>query len=99
MNSKEIIKNEIVKSIESNNNQKKAMSNNEVNGNVNNKDNTMSINLEVIDALRQAVTMNCFENKKCHFASIGSDGLPVCGCKDDQHDCKRIRNTRTLSLM
>lgn len=76
MNSKEIIKNAIVKSIESNNNQEKAM----------------SINLEVIDALRQAVTMNCFENQKCHFASIGSDGLPVCGCKDD-HDCKRILNT------
>lgn len=93
MNSKEIIKNAIVKSIESNNNQEKEMRNNEVNGNVNNKDNTMSINLEVIDALRQAVTMNCFENQKCHFASIGSDGLPVCGCKDDQHDCKRILNT------
>ena len=93
MNSKEIIKNAIVKSIKINNNKDKAMSNNEVNGNVNNKDNTMSINLEVIDALRQAVTMNCFENQKCHFASIGSDGLPVCGCKDDQHDCKRILNT------
>ena len=90
---KEIIKNEIIKYIESNNNQEKAMRNNEVNGNVNNKENTMSINLEVIDALRQAVTMNCFENQKCHFASIGSDGLPVCGCKDDQHDCKRILNT------
>lgn len=76
MKSKEIIKNAIVKSIESNNNQEKAM----------------SINLEVIDALRQAVTMNCFENQKCHFASIGSDGLPVCGCKDD-HDCKRILST------
>lgn len=93
MNSKEIIKNSIVKSIKINNNQEKAMRNNEVNGNVNNKENTMSINLEVIDALRQAVTMNCFENQKCHFASIGSDGLPVCGCKDDQHDCKRILNT------
>lgn len=92
MNSKEIIKNAIVKSIESNNNQEKEMRNNEVNGNVNNKDNTMSINLEVIDALRQAVTMNCFENKKCHFASI-ENGLPICGCKDDQHDCKRILNT------
>ena len=78
MNTKEIIKNEIIKSIESNNNKEKAMSNNEVNGNVNNKDNTMSINLEVIYALRQAVTMNCFENKKCHFASI-ENGLPVCG--------------------
>ena len=89
---KEIIKNEIIKSIESNNNKEKAMSNNEVNGNVNNKDNTMSINLEVIDALRQAVTMNCFENQKCHFASI-ENGLPICGCKDDQHDCKRILNT------
>lgn len=76
MNSKEIIKNAIVKSIKINNN----------------KDNTMSINLEVIDALRQAVTMNCFENQKCHFASI-ENGLPVCGCKDDQHDCKRILNT------
>ena len=92
MNTKEIIKNEIIKSIESNNNKEKAMSNNEVNGNVNNKDNTMSINLEVIDALRQAVTINCFENKKCHFASI-ENGLPICGCKDDQHDCKRILNT------
>ena len=70
MNTKDIIKNEIIKSIESNNNQEKAMISNEVNGNVNNKDNTMSINLEVIYALRQAVTMNCFENKKCHFASI-----------------------------
>ena len=89
---KEIIKNEIIKFIESNNNKKKAMSNNEVNGNVNNKDNTMSINLEVIYALRQAVTINCFENKKCHFASI-ENGLPICGCKDDQHDCKRILNT------
>ena len=76
MSTKEIIKNEIIKSIES----------------INNKDNTMSINLEVIDALRQAVTINCFENKKCHFASIES-GLPICGCKDDQHDCKRILNT------
>lgn len=92
MKSKEIIKNAIVKSIESNNNQEKEMRNNEVNGNVNNKDNTMSINLEVIDALRQVVTMNCFENKKCHFASI-ENGLPICGCKDDQHDCKRILNT------
>ena len=89
---KEIIKNEIIKSIEKNNNKEKAMSNNEVNGNVNNKDNTMSINLEVIDALRQAVTINCFENQKCHFASI-ENGLPICGCKDDQHDCKRILNT------
>ena len=89
---KEIIKNEIIKSIESNNNKEKAMSNNEVNVNVNNKDNTMSINLEVIDALRQAVTINCFENQKCHFASI-ENGLPICGCKDDQHDCKRILNT------
>ena len=89
---KEIIKNEIIKYIESNNNKEKAMSNNEVNVNVNNKDNTMSINLEVIDALRQAVTINCFENKKCHFASI-ENGLPICGCKDDQHDCKRILNT------
>ena len=89
---KEIIKNEIIKSIESNNNKEKAMSNNEVNGNVNNKDNTMRINLEVIDALRQAVTMSCFENQKCKFASI-ENGLPVCGCKDDQHDCKRILNT------
>ena len=89
---KEIIKNEIIKSIERNNNKEKAMSNNEVNGNVNNKDNTMSINLEVIDALRQAVTINCFENQKCHFASI-ENGLPICGCKDDQHDCKRILNT------
>ena len=61
---KEIIKNEIIKSIESNNNQEKAMISNEVNGNVNNKDNTMRINLEVIDALRQAVTMSCFENQK-----------------------------------
>lgn len=92
MNSKEIIKNAIVKSIKINNNKDKAMSNNEVNGNVNNKENTMSINLEVIDALRQAVTMNCFENQKCHFASI-ENGLPICGCKDDQHDCKRILNT------
>ena len=82
---KEIIKNEIIKSIESNNNQEKAMRNNEVNGNVN-------INFEIIDALRQSVTINCFENKKCHFASI-ENGLPVCGCKDDQHDCKRILNT------
>ena len=89
---KEIIKNEIIKSIEINNNKEKVMSNNEVNGNVNNKDNTMSINLEVIDALRQAVTINCFENQKCHFASI-ENGLPICGCKDDQHDCKRILNT------
>ena len=89
---KEIIKNEIIKSIESNNNQEKSMISNEVNGNVNNKDNTMSINLEVIDALRQAVTINCFENQKCHFASI-ENGLPICGCKDDQHDCKRILNT------
>lgn len=78
MNSKEIIKNAIVKSIESNSN--------------NENENTMSINLEVIDALRQAVTMNCFENQKCKFASI-ENGLPVCGCKDDQHDCKRILNT------
>ena len=92
MNTKDIIKNEIIKSIESNNNKEKAMSNNEVNGNVNNKDNTMSINLEVIDALRQAVTINCFENQKCHVASI-ENGLPICGCKDDQHDCKRILNT------
>lgn len=92
MNSKEIIKNAIVKSIKINNNKDKAMSNNEVNGNVNNKENTMSINLEVIDALRQAVMMNCFENQKCHFASI-ENGLPICGCKDDQHDCKRILNT------
>ena len=89
---KEIIKNEIIKSIESNNNQEKSMISNEVNGNVNNKDNTMRINLEVIDALRQAVTMSCFENQKCQFASI-ENGLPVCGCKDDQHDCKRILNT------
>ena len=58
---KEIIKNEIIKSIESNNNQEKAMINNEVNGNVN-------INFEIIDALRQSVTINCFENKKCHFS-------------------------------
>ena len=64
---KEIIKNEIIKFIESNNNKKKAMSNNEVNGNVNNKDKTMGINLEVIDALRKAVTINCFENKKCYL--------------------------------
>ena len=85
MNSKEIIKNAIVKSIESNNNQEKAMSNNEVNGKVN-------INLEILDALRQSVTINCFENKKCHFASIGSDGLPFCGCEDENHDCKRILN-------
>lgn len=92
MKSKEIIKNAIVKSIKINNNKDKEMRNNEVNGNVNNKENTMSINLEVIDALRQAVTMNCFENQKCHFASI-ENGLPVCGCKDDQHDCKRILNT------
>lgn len=92
MNSKEIIKNAIVKSIKINNNKDKAMSNNEVNGNVNNKENTMSINLEVIEALRQAVTMNCFENQKCHFASI-ENGLPICGCKDDKHDCKRILNT------
>ena len=73
-------------------NKEKVMSNNEVNGNVNNKDNTMSINLEVIAALRQAVTINCFKNQKCHFASI-ENGLPICGCKDDQHDCKRILNT------
>lgn len=92
MDTKEIIKNEIIKYIESNNNHEKAMRNNEVNGNVNNKDNMMSINLEVIDALRQAVTMNCFENQKCKFASI-ENGLPVCGCKDNQHDCKRILNT------
>ena len=89
---KEIIKIINEKSIESNNNKEKSMSNNEVNVNVNNKDNTMSINLEVIDALRQSVTMSCFENQKCQFASI-ENGLPVCGCKDDQHDCKRILNT------
>ena len=78
MDSKEIIKNAIVKSIESNS--------------INEKENTMSINLEVIDALRQAVTINCFENQKCQFASI-ENGLPFCGCKDDQHDCKRILDT------
>ena len=78
MNTKEIIKNEIIKSIERNSNKDNMMRN--------------SINLEVIDALRQAVTINCFENQKCHFASI-EKGLPVCGCKDDQHDCKRILNT------
>ena len=42
---KEIIKNEIIKSIESNNNKEKAMSNNEVNVNVNENNNTMGINL------------------------------------------------------
>ena len=78
MNTKEIIKNEIIKSIERNSNKDNMMRN--------------SINLEVIDALRQAVTINCFENQKCQFASI-ENGLPVCGCKDDQHDCKRILNT------
>ena len=79
MSTKEIIKNEIIKSIESINNE---------------KENTMrnSINFEILDALRQAVTINCFENQKCHFASI-ENGLPICGCKDDQHDCKRILNT------
>lgn len=92
MDSKEIIKNAIVKSIKINSNKKEeAMRNDAVSIN-NEKYNTMSINLEVIDALRQAVTMSCFENKKCHFASI-ENGLPVCGCKDDQHDCKRILNT------
>ena len=95
---KEIIKNEIIKSIEINNNKEKAMSNNEVNVNVNNKDNTMSINLEVIDALRQAVTINCFENQKCHFASI-ENGLPICGCKDDQHDCKHNDCKRILNTL
>ena len=89
---KEIIKNEIIKSIERNNNKEKTMSNNEVNGNVNNKDNTMSINLEVIDALRQAVTINCFENQKCHFASI-ENGLPVCGRDDDSCSCKSLVST------
>ena len=92
MNTKEIIKNEIIKSIERNNNKEKAMSNNEVNGNVNNNDNTMSINLEVIDALRQEVTINCFENKKCHFASI-ENGLPVCGRDDDSCSCKSLVST------
>ena len=75
---KEIIKKEIIKYIERNSNKDNMMRN--------------SINLEVIDALRQAVTMSCFENQKCHFASI-EKGLPICGCKDDQHDCKRILNT------
>ena len=75
---KEIIKKEIIKYIERNSNKDNMMRN--------------SINLEVIDALRQAVTINCFENQKCQFASI-ENGLPVCGCKDDQHDCKRILNT------
>ena len=92
MNTKDIIKNEIIKSIESNNNQEKAMISNEVNGNVNNKDNTMRINLEVIDALRQAVTINCFENQKCQFASI-ENGLPVCGIDNDECSCKRLIDT------
>ena len=82
---KEIIKNEIIKSIESNNNQEKAMRNNEVNGNVN-------INFEIIDALRQSVTINCFENKKCHFASV-ENGLPVCGRDDDSCSCKSLVST------
>ena len=73
---KEIIKNEIIKSIESNNNQEKAM----------------SINLEVIDALRQAVTINCFENQKCHFSSI-ENGLPICGKDNDECSCKRLIDT------
>ena len=88
MDSKEIIKNSIVKSI---NKEDETMVKDTVSIN-NEKGNTMSINLEVIDALRQAVTINCFENQKCQFASI-ENGLPVCGCKDDQHDCKRILNT------
>ena len=88
MDSKEIIKNSIVKSI---NKEDETMVKDTVSIN-NEKGNTMSINLEVIDALRQAVMINCFENQKCHFASI-ENGLPICGCKDDQHDCKRILNT------
>ena len=92
MNTKEIIKNEIIKSIESNNNKEKAMSNNEVNVNVNENNNTMGINLEVINALRQAVTINCFENKKCHFASI-ENGIPVCGRDDDSCSCKSLVST------
>ena len=66
MDSKEIIKNSIVKSI---NKEDETMVKDTVSIN-NEKWNTMSINLEVIDALRQAVTINCFENQKCHFASI-----------------------------
>lgn len=91
MNSKEIIKNSIVKSINQN---EEEMSKNEVNVNVNNEknENKTSINLEVIYALYQAVMMNCFENKNCHFASI-ENGLPVCRCEDENHDCKRILNT------
>ena len=79
MNSKEIIKNAIVKSIKINS--------------INEKENNtmMSINLEVTDALRQALTINCFENKKCQFASI-ENGLPICG-KDDDCSCKRLIDT------
>ena len=84
MNTKEIIKNAIIKSIERNSNKDNMMRN--------------SINLEVIDALRQAVTINCFENQKCQFASI-EKGLPVCGCKDDQHDCKRNDCKRILNTL
>ena len=84
MNTKEIIKNEIIKSIERNSNKDNMMRN--------------SINLEVIDALRQAVTINCFENQKCQFASI-ENGLPVCGCKDDQHDCRRNDCKRILNTL
>ena len=78
MDSKEIIKNAIVKSIESNS--------------INENENTMSINLEVTDALRQALTINCFENKKCQFASI-ENGLPICGKDDDDCSCKRLIDT------
>ena len=88
MDSKEIIKNAIVKSI---NKEDETMVKDTVSIN-NEKGNTMSINLEVIDALRQAVTINCFENQKCQFASI-ENGLPVCGCEDTKSDCKRILDT------
>ena len=94
MNTKEIIKNEIVKYIESNSNnenKENTMSNDTVSIN-NENGNTMSINLEVIDALRQAVTINCFENQKCPFASI-ENGLPVCGKDNDECSCKSIVNT------
>ena len=91
MNSKEIIKNAIVKSIKINSNHEETMSNDTVSIN-NENENTMSINLEVIDALRQAVTINCFENKKCHFASI-ENGLPVCGRDNDECSCKRLIDT------
>lgn len=79
MDSKEIIKNAIVKSIESNSINEK-------------ENNTMSINLEVTDALRETLNINCFENKKCQFASI-ENGLPICGKDDDDCSCKRLIDT------